>query len=33
MAEQHHEDWDPRSAEVQKDQIRAYDAMRKECSE
>ncbi|MBY5938274.1 cytochrome P450 [Marinobacter nauticus] len=31
MAEQHHEDWDPRSAEVQKDQIRAYDAMRKEC--
>lgn len=31
MAEQHHEDWDPRSAEVQKDQIRAYDAMRKKC--
>ena len=31
MTEQRHEDWDPRAASVQKDQIRAYDDMRERC--
>ncbi|WP_372966549.1 cytochrome P450 [Marinobacter sp.] len=31
MTEQRREDWDPRSATVLQDQIRAYDTMRKQC--
>ncbi|WP_303289241.1 cytochrome P450 [Marinobacter sp. SS5-14b] len=31
MTEQRHEDWDPRAASVQKDQIGAYDDMRERC--
>lgn len=31
MAEQYREDWDPRDASVQKNQTRAYDAMRNTC--
>lgn len=31
MTEQRPEDWDPRARHIQKDQIPAYDAMRREC--
>src|SRR5690242_17381377 len=31
MAKQHHQDWDPKSPDVQRDQRAAYDEMRRRC--